>query len=272
MIYAFHRITPLSLKRLKYLKIINPNLAIIPLFGVRQRICFPTLINLRKAGILNLTFLGFKTVYDFSQIINKRFESIFRRSEIEALREIILRMGLSLYCDYTPMGYYNLDLVILNWFSSMGKNIDFDFLIFFEHDMFATKSLESLYNEYVDYDAGFVNYEKPNPLWKWYNRPPGARRALMEWLRKRGLKPVFYRGLFAGHMVSRRVLEGLSGTRLPYGFCEMRWPTILTSMGFKCVRLNFPMIRYGIPVRRDDIIANKDLGIFHPVYEDINIY
>ncbi|MEM2294206.1 MAG: hypothetical protein QXX94_08135 [Candidatus Bathyarchaeia archaeon] len=272
ILYAFHEITQLSLNRLKRLKLMNPNLLVVPLFGIRQRICLPTLINLREARILNLTFLKFRIVYDLSKTINERVESLCMRREIEALQRLLQRMGLSLYCDYTPMGYYNLDLVILNWFSSIGKNIDFDFLIFFEHDMFATKSLESLYNKYVDYDAGFVNYGKPDASWKWYNRPPGARRSLIEWLKKRRLKPVLYRGLFAGHMVSRRVLERLSGMRLPYGFCEMRWPTIVTAMGFKCVRLNFPMVRYGIPVRRDDIIANREMGIFHPVYEDINIY
>jgi len=31
------------------------------------------------------------------------------------------------------------------------------------------------------------------------------------------------------------------------------------------------MVRYGIPVRKEDIIANEELGIFHPVYEDITI-
>jgi len=81
--------------------------------------------------------------------------------------------------------------------------------------MFTTKPLENLYNEYTNYDAGFVNYGRPDLSWKWYNKPPGARKTLIEWLRRQGLKPLLYRGLFAGHMVSRKVLESLYKVRLP---------------------------------------------------------
>lgn len=101
----------------------NSGLIIVPLFGIKQRISFPTLINppFSSTKILNLTFLKFKAIYDFSNTVNMRVESFCGRHEIEILQKILQRWRLDLYCDYTPMGYYNLDLVILNWFYSRGK-------------------------------------------------------------------------------------------------------------------------------------------------------
>ncbi|MCS7120841.1 MAG: hypothetical protein RMJ07_06840 [Nitrososphaerota archaeon] len=251
----------------------NPDVTFVPFFGIRQKIYFPTLIDLKRAParILNLYFLKFKTVYDLSHYVNKKLESFRRKSEIDKVRNALEEICLSLYCDYTPLGYYNLDLAIRNWFSVEGNNLDFDFLIFFEYDMYATKPIAHLYAKYTTYDAGFVGYGKVDSSWYWYNRPPGARKSIISWLVKRGLKPYLYCGVFAGHMVSREVLTCLEKTPLPYGFCEMRWPSIIAGLGFKCTNLNFPMVRYGRPIHKSEIIANERLGLFHPVYEDIDL-
>jgi hypothetical protein len=249
----------------------NNNVTFIPIFGVQQKICFPTIVNfpLSSTKLLNLTFLRSERVYHFSYIINKRIKP-FRRGEINLLKKTLKKEGLNLYCDYTPMGYYNQDLAIINWYSSEGKYYDFDFLIFFEYDMFATKTIENLYKKYTNYDAGFIDYSNPSPSWYWYSKPPGARKALIKWLRDRGLKPKLYRCFFPGNMISRKVLENIEKIQLPYEFCEMRWPTVITGLGFKCVRLNFPMVRYKNPINKVDILEKKELGLFHPVYEDVD--
>lgn len=252
----------------------NPDIIFIPFLGVRQTIFFPTLIGLKysPAKILNLTFLRAKGVYRLSYETNRRLDPVCRNAEIKFVRKILKKLGINyLYCDYTPLGYFNQDMAILNWFSSEGKNFDFDYLIFFEWDMFATKPIKHLYSEYVGYDAGFVRFGEVNPSWYWYRKPPGARKALLDWLRNNKLKPKLYRGLFAGHIISRRVLERLKGVSLPYGFCEMRWPSIIAGMGYKCVRLDFPMVKFGKPIKRAEVIANKELGLFHPVYEKFEV-
>jgi hypothetical protein len=270
-LYAFHELSSLSLHRLRNLKKMNPNVTFIPFFGIRQKIYFPTLIDLKYPSIkiLNLSFLKFKSIYKLSYIVNKNVESFRRKKEINFICNTLQSFGANLYCDYTPMGYFNQDLAILNWFSSEGKNLDFDFLIFFEYDMFATKTIESLYSKYTNYDAGFVNYGEAKSPWYWYGNPPGARESILQWLENRGLRPRLYRGLFAGHMVSREVLMCLKKTSLPHGFCEMRWPSVITGMGFQCANLDFPMVRYGNLISKSDIIANRRLGLFHPVYENL---
>jgi len=93
------------------------------------------------------------------------------------VREALRRIGMELYCDFTPMGYYNQDWAILNWFSSEGRNLDFDFLVFYEYDMFATRTIESLYGKYTHYDAGFVDYGEAPPAWYRYRNPPDAKKS-----------------------------------------------------------------------------------------------
>lgn len=271
MLYVFHKFNSLVSNRLKRLRCMNPDVIFIPFLGIQQRIYFPTLVNLPWAPtkILNLTFLKFSHILELSKIINKNLESIRQKNAINAVREALHREG-NLYCDFTPMGYFNQDLAILSWFSSEGVNLDFDHLIFYEYDMFTTKPIEKLYSEYASYDAGFVNYGEVTPSWYWYANPPGAKESILRWLKNHKLKPQLYKGLFAGHIVSRRVLKCLEKTPLPFGFCELRWPSIISGLGFRCVQLSFPMVRYGEPVKKSEIIKNERLGIFHPVYENLD--
>jgi len=277
VLYAFHskpEVIDIALYKLKYLKKMNPDIIFIPFFGVRQTIYFPTLIGLKysPAKILNLTFLRIRSVYKLSYEINRRLDPICRNTEIKLVQKTVKNLGINyLYCDYTPLGYFNQDIAILNWFSTEGEKFDFDYLIFFEWDMFATKPIKHLYSKYTSYDAGFVRFEEATPSWYWYNKPPGARKALLNWLRDNKLKIKLYRGLFVGHIISRKVLERLKGISLPYGFCEMRWPSIIAGIGYKCVRLDFPMVKFGKPIRKAEVIANKELGLFHPVYEKFEV-
>jgi len=178
---------------------------------------------------------------------------------------------LSLYCDFTPMAYgLNADRAILQWFDTAGRMLPFDYLVYYEYDMYATKKIRSIYGEYVQHDAAFVLYERAASDWFYYSNPPGARRLTLKWLKRRGLDPVLYRSLFAGNMISRKALEALVHLKdLPYCHCEMRMPTVLTALGFKCGRLDFPMVRYRPPISRNEIENRTDAGIFHPVYEHI---
>jgi hypothetical protein len=50
----------------------------------------------------------------------------------------------------------------------------------------------------------------------------------------------------------------------------MRLPTILTSLGFRCGRLDFPFIRYRPEWSMNEIFANEDAGIFHPVKRPVS--
>jgi len=58
--------------------------------------------------------------------------------------------------------------------------------------------------------------------------------------------------------------------KLPYAFCEMRLPSVLTGLGFSCARLDFPMVRYRPPLSKSDIETNPSFGLFHPVYDDFD--
>ena len=272
VLYTFHNITPMVLRRLKRLKRINNDALIVPMSGVQQRLFFPGLmINTRRIRVLNLISLRSKTIYRALEFLNRKVESFRRRSEIGFLKRFLERWGLSLYCNYTPMGWYNQDIAILNWFSQQGKNIDFEYLVFLEYDVYLTRPISDIYSEYTRYDAGFVNYKQVTHEWVWYHRPHKARDFLKKWLQKHGLKTTLYACLFVGNIVSREVLEELERIPYPhYGFCEMRWPTIITALGFKCTRLNFPAVRYRPFYEKQDIIMHKEFGIFHPVIEDIS--
>jgi len=269
VLYTFHRANPLSLHRLIRLQRVNPRVTVVPCLGIRQRIYLPALVDLQPAPakFFNWAFLRSTHCLKLSRIINEKVESVRRKAEIGVVRDALHRISMKLYCDFTPMGYFNQDLAILNWFSSEGKNLDFDFLVFFEYDMFATKTIESLYGKYTHYDAGFVNYHEAHPSWYWYRNPPGAKKSIIGWLKQRNLSPILYGGLFPGHMVSHEVLTKLEKARLPYGFCEIRLPSVLTGLGFSCVSLDFPLVRYGVPLSKSDVEANSGLGLFHPVYD-----
>jgi hypothetical protein len=163
------------------------------------------------------------------------------------------------------MGIWNLDLSIIAWFAAHGKTLDFEHLVFYEYDVHTTKAIPEIYSRYTSLDAAFVDLRKASPDWHWYNYPPGARKTIVRWLKKRGLKPVLYRCLFAANMLSRRTLEVLADLPLPYGFCEMRLPTVLSALGFECGKLDFPMVRYRPPLSIREVECRSDLGIFHPV-------
>lgn len=168
------------------------------------------------------------------------------------------------------MAYYNMDSSILNWYSTEGKNLDFDYLIYYEYDIFTSKTINELYSKYTKFDAAFVNYAKANTTLYWYVNPHGGKKAIRKWLKNKRKPTTLYRGLFSANMVSREILTKLASTQLPHGYCELRFPSIITNLGFSCTKLDFPMLRFRPYLTKTDIKPNWTKGIFHPVLENID--
>jgi hypothetical protein len=274
--YSFHRIDKLSLHRLMRLKRMNPNITIVPRFGISQSMYFPTFIRSDRRNFSFsvdeqiLTWLRPDSFFKLNRFLAEKVESVHRRTEIDALSGLLRKAGMKLYCDFTPMAWYNMDLGILNWFLSEGKNYDFEFLVYFEYDMYQTRTIEQLYDKYVQYNAGFVDYSKARSDWLWTHRPVGSRGSVFRWFQKRNKVPVRYKGFFPGCLISRKALAQLAELRLPFAICELRLPTVLSGLGFSCVRLDFPMVSLR-PLSKVDVEANSDYGLFHTVYEDFDL-
>lgn len=271
VLYAFHKINPIIMRRLCHLCEMNPKTTIVPFLGLRPRIVLPILIDNKRTKGLNLFFTKSKRFFEFSRNFNRKIRSPLPKKEIDLLHKTLHKKDLTLYCDFTPLGYFHQDLAILEWFSDQGRKIDFDFLIFYEYDMLTTKRISEIYGKYTSYDASFANYSKSSPAWYWHKRPLGSLKSMRKWLEKHGQDLTIYTGLFAGHIVSREILVELEKMKLPFAFCEGRWPTVITQLGYSCKDLDFPMMGYGSPKPLSIIRRNLDLGIFHPVGEDVDL-
>ena len=248
----------------------NPTVTFVACFGIKQRIFFPGLYNpgFRTTSNFYWYFLSSKQIFELSRVITERVESTRRKVDIQILNGLLKKNGTNLHFDFTPMGYWNLDLVILNWFAKQGKNMDFDFLLFLEHDLYTTRTIDELYCSYRKYDACFADYQEANESWYPYRGILGKKN-VQNWLKDRHLSQSLYRGLFAGAMLSYDLLLTLEKMRLPFGYCEMRMPSIITNLGYSCTTLNFPMVQYRPSLSKEDINSNSSLGIFHPVYDDL---
>jgi hypothetical protein len=280
----------LATQRLQRLIIMNPKVTFFPIVGPRQFLYIPMIIDQYMFGsnskklplvgtfshVINWLALSAPGVFWLSMAINKKILTLTRSNTLTEMGARINHMGLqSLYVDFTPMALWNLDHSIMKWFNSLGKQFDFDYLIFSESDIFTTKPLDTIYEKYTKlYDACFVDFEVAAPEWRFYNFPPGCRRATIKWLKQKMLPTTLYRSIFAGALISRRCLERLQQLRIdfsgaPYCQNEMRLPTILSALGFRCGRLDFPFVRYRPEWSRNEILANADAGIFHPVKRSI---
>jgi len=284
----------MAIPRLQRLITLNPSITFFPMFGPRQLFHIPMIIDKYMFGS-NVKFWGrpfwgpifhqinylassAPGVFRLSRVINEKSITFAKNNKIEEVRSRINHMGTQpLYVDFTPMALRNLDRSIMDWFSNSGKQFDFDYLIFYESDLFTTKPLDVVYGEYTDlYDACFVNYKKATQNWRFYRYPLGSRRATIRWLRQRKLPTALYSSLYAGALISRSCLEKLKKLRIdlsgaPYCMCEMRLPTILTALGFRCGKLNFPYVRYRPEWSQNEIFANEDAGIFHPVKKHVSV-
>lgn len=268
VLFMFHQVDSLSINRLRKLHRENTDVAIFPFFGIRQYLPIPSRwrFNYVRQFLDMVNALGLKSAHFFrlSRLINERTESFRRRRELQRLADWLILNGMPIHCDFTPGGYSNLDLAILNWFATTGESQDFDYLIQHEYDMLTTKTIASLYDHYTQYDGAFAHFRRATPDWFWYNYP-GARKTLLKWLKRRGLSPDIYACLIGGAMISRKALEALAHLDLPSCYCEMRLPTVLTSMGFSCGRLDFPMVNFRPFLTEKDVAERADAGIFHPV-------
>jgi hypothetical protein len=276
LLYTFNRADKVSLHRLMRLQKLNPNVTIVPVFGVAQTLTVPMpKLPKRYRDSFNWEACKSKTLFKVTKAINKPVESLRRRSELNATRKFVKRLGLKLYCDFTPIGKINQDLAIINWFREQGVELDFDYAIYFEYDMYATRSIQALYSPYLDFDAGFVNYRVAEPTWMWYDRPSGANRSVTNWLKKRGAHPVIHRSFLPGHFLSRQVLKNLAQINdMPNAFNEMRLASVVSGLGFKIARLDFPKVHVTIEaegILEHEIRTDTRYGVFHPVYGDFDV-
>jgi len=274
LLYTFNRTDATSLHRLIRLQRMNPKITIVPVFGVPQTISFPIpKLPKRYRQTFNWEACRSKPLFEITKAINKSVESFRRRNELNETQRFFKKLGLNLYCDFTPIGKINQDLAIISWFKEQGKNLDFDVMVYFEYDMFTTRTIEDLYSPYLDYDAGFVGYRVSEPSWMWYDRPSGSKRSVCRWLKKIKAEPIIYRSFFPGHFLSRKVLEKLVQHQMPNAFCEMRSPSVITGLDFRVGVLDFPKIHVTIEesgILETEIKANSIFGIFHPVYGDFD--
>lgn len=275
----------IALQRLRRLRIMNPDVTFIPVVGVRQFLYLPMFVDgsmlgstqaLRLIGpvshLINWTTLSAPGVFRLSHAINEKVGGFTSRSKLMELSNKVNQGGLQeLQIDFTPMSLWNLDHAIMHWFRTSGKLLDFDYMIFYEPDIYTTKPLNALYKAYTEsYDACFIDYGKATESWHFFNFPPGCNRRTRRWLQQRKLPATLYRSIFGGNIISRRALEklkklGIDFAGIPYCQAEMRLPTVLTAMGFRCGKLDFPFYRYRPMWSEEEIYSNEDVGIFHPV-------
>jgi hypothetical protein len=274
-----------ALLRLRRLRVMNPDAIFIPVVGIRQFIYFPGIFDefmlgpmqkVRLIGptshLINSIFQSVPGVYKLAKKINFKVGALTGNSRLTELRNIAERENIqTIHADYTPMVYFNGDAAIMNWYNTIGKTMSFEYLIFYEFDMYTTKSFEQIYEPYLKlFDACFKDYEKATDNWYFYNYPPRCSSATRNWLRKRKLKTNLFRSLFGGCLISHSILKELSELNIdfsgePYCFAEMRFPTIITNLGFKCGKLDFPTCRFRPIWQEKEIYENRDAGIFHPV-------
>ena len=129
--YTFHRADAVSLHRLIRLKNMNPDATVVPVFGVAQTISFP-IPKLPKRYKDNFDWVASRSnkLLKVTRAIDTSVETFRRRSELQSIAALLQKSELSMYCDFTPVGKINQDLVIINWFARQGKNYDFDILIY----------------------------------------------------------------------------------------------------------------------------------------------
>lgn len=282
ILYCFHRIDSWSLKNLINLTKNNPDSVIIPFFGVTQRLFLPILTDFhflrsfpsrRFQRKIIWPFLNSTTVYQASHKITEVLESFIRKRELEHLRALLKNYDLDLYLDFTPLGYYNQDLAILNWFKINGKDLNFSHLIFYEYDIFSNSSLEEIYKPYLKYDAAFRKFGIPEPNWAWNYTLPGFKKkmaSLMKSIKLNYSDKKLRNGLFAGCCIKKRVLSKINNLnvnrKLTYGFCECRMPTLINNLGFNCTSLNFPLVNFRPIINWETIWKNKNQHIYHPYY------
>lgn len=179
----------IALQRLRRLRIMNPDVTFIPVVGVRQFLYLPMFVDgsmlgstqaLRLIGpvshLINWTTLSAPGVFRLSHAINEKVGGFTSRSKLMELSNKVNQGGLQeLQIDFTPMSLWNLDHAIMHWFRTSGKLLDFDYMIFYEPDIYTTKPLNALYKAYTEsYDACFIDYGKATESWHFFNFPQAA--------------------------------------------------------------------------------------------------
>jgi hypothetical protein len=250
----------------------NPNIIIAPVYGIGGRSFFPpTFSKYGTERLIDFMFYRDKTIYNINSKINSIMESRLRRVEIGELNKLLKENDMNLYVDCTPLGYLNQDISILNWYVNRGKCLNFDFLIFNKYDLYIKGLINDVYGKYTKFDAAFNRYEKIHneSQWSWVRLPFTGKNSVKNWLKRKKLNPTLFKGFFPGFIISKKVLEKISKIELPFGYCELRLPSVITGLGFSCSCLDFPMVQLNKKWDISEIKKESKIGIYHPVYNDL---
>jgi len=213
-------------------------------------------------------WLRYKKIYETCKQINMLTEPWIRGDELRWLEDFMDKHDMPLWLDFTPMGYRNLDLALLNWYRSH-RDLEFDRLIFYEWDLYSRRSVDEIYGD-VEADAAFVSLQpyETHRHWRFRDRPRGSINRLMDFIEGQGEKPMLYTCIFAGGMISNKALEALASLEiernLQYGFCEIRLPSLLKSLGYEVEALNL-FVRATPVVSREELRRRGDEPMLHPV-------
>lgn len=275
--YLFHEFNRITYQRLLRLKEMNPQSQIEPCFGVKQTFYLPNIFDFSflpfisgtaLRDIVSWPLLQFKPVFKISKIINHRIRGSMIKEHLIKIQNILRKHDMELYIDYTPIGYRNIDLCVLNWYKTKGFQKDFQSLIIYDWDIYSRKPINEIYYKYLGCDAAFVDYKKLSKEWTFFNKPVNAKKTLVKWLKKNNFKVKLYQSIFAGTILSKKTLTELIHLNLAdslyYGFCEMRLPSIISSLGLNVEALRFPHFRYRPVFTKEEIGASDD-NYFHPV-------
>ena len=149
--YMFSEATSsMALQRLRRLRAMNPDTIFIPVVGMRQYLYFPGIIDelilgptrqLRLIGpvshLINSIFQSVPGVFRLAKEINHRVGAFIGNSKLAELIINAKRESIqTIYADFTPMVYFNGDAAIMNWYKTQGKLLTFDYLIFYEFDIY----------------------------------------------------------------------------------------------------------------------------------------
>lgn len=206
---------------------------------------------------------------------------------LEAAKQFCHQAGLGRFFrldnDDPKWKWRNGDLVVQQWFKSVGKELNFEYVHIFEWDMLVFGNLNEMY---AGLEGGVIPLgakaaEEAKPYW-WLYSPECIEEGKKLWdfiYEKYGVRPLRMACVFGGICLSRRFLEKASRVQLPPLLNdEVRTLAVAQIVGEQIVSAGIYENWFVDPVfnarkrevKEEDILkvlAEKGSGIFHPYYK-----